>query len=71
MIFVYFACEFHRISNIVACETLILNDNGKFNIGIYFFFFNLHIHVMISKTYLYIYIYIYLIFKIFLFDHAA
>ena len=62
MIFVYFACEFYRISNILACETLILNDNGKFNIGIYFFFFNLHIHVMFSQTYFYIY----LILKIFL-----
>ena len=76
MIFIYFACEFYRISNTIAYETLILNYNGKFNLGIYlFFFFNLHFHVMISQAYIYIYIYIYvcmyIIFKIFLFDHAV
>ena len=50
MTFVYFPCEY-RISNAIAYETLILNYNGKFNLGMYlFFFFNLHIQVMISQT---------------------
>ena len=73
MTFVYFASEFYRISNTIACETLILNYNGKFNLGIYnfFFFLNLHFRVTISQTYIYIYIYIYIIFKIFLFDHVV
>ena len=57
MTFVYFACEFYRISNAIACETLILNYNGKFNLDIclllFFFFLNLHIRVMISQTYFY------------------
>ena len=56
MTFVYFASEFYRISNTIACGTLILNYNGKFNLGIYhFFFLNLHFHVTISQTYIYIY----------------
>ena len=52
MTFVYFACEFYRISNAIACETLILNYNDKFNLDtcLLFFFFNLHIRVMISQT---------------------
>ena len=49
MTFVYFSCEFYRISNAIAYETLILNYNGKFNLGICPFF-NLHIQVMISQT---------------------
>ena len=50
MTFVYFPCEY-RISNAIAYETLILNYNGKFNLGMcLFFFFNLHIQVMISQT---------------------
>ena len=72
MTFIYFACEFYRISNTIAYETLILNYNGKFNLGIYlFFFFNLHFHVVISQTYIYINVCMYIIFKIFLFDHAV
>jgi len=54
MTFVYFSCEFYRISNAITYETLILNYNGKFNLGISLFFlfsfFNLHIQVMISQT---------------------
>ena len=64
MTFVYFACEFYRISNAIACETLILNYYGEFNSGIFLFFFffkfKLYIYVMISQTYFYIYIYIYI-----------
>ena len=39
MTFVYFLCEFYRISNVVAYETLILDYNGEFNLGICLFFF--------------------------------
>ena len=38
MTFAYLACEFYRISNAIACETLILNYNGEFNLGKYLFF---------------------------------
>ena len=34
MTFVYFPCEFYRISNVIAYETLSLNINGEFNLGI-------------------------------------
>ena len=34
MIFINFFCEFYRISNVITCETLILNYNGEFNLGI-------------------------------------
>jgi len=55
MNFVYFACEFYRISNAFTYETLILNYNSEPNLGICFYFiFNLHIYVMILKlTYIY------------------
>ena len=33
MTFVYLAYEFYRISNAIACETLILNHNCEFNLG--------------------------------------
>ena len=39
MTFVYFLCEFYGISNAISYETLILNYNGKFNLGIYLFFY--------------------------------
>ena len=63
MKFIYFACEFYKISNAIAYETFILNYNGKFNLCI---FFNLHIYVMTLKL-----TFIYLIFKFSLFDHAT
>ena len=57
MIFINFVCEFYRISNVITCETLILNYNGEFNLGICLYIcvcvcvcINLHIHVMISQT---------------------
>ena len=39
MTFVYFPCEFYRISNAIAYKTLILNYNSEFNLGICFFSF--------------------------------
>ena len=45
MTFVYLACEFYKISNVFAWETLILNYNGEFNLG--------------KCLIIYIYIYIY------------
>ena len=38
MIFIYIACKFYKISNVVSCETLILNYNGEFNLGTCLFF---------------------------------
>ena len=29
MTFIYIACKFYKISNVVACESLILNCNGN------------------------------------------
>ena len=39
MTFIYFPCEFYRISNAIAYKTLILNYNSEFNLGICFFSF--------------------------------
>ena len=55
MTFVYFASEFYRISNTIACGTLILNYNGKFNLGIYHFFFKIYIFMLQFLKLIYIY----------------
>ena len=63
MTFIYFACEFYWNSNAIACETLILNYNGKFNLGIcpiYFFLFTYSYYDFSNLLF-----YIYLIFKFF------
>ena len=39
MTFIYFACELHRISNVIVGKTLILNYNGESDLGICLFFF--------------------------------
>ena len=69
MKFVYFSCEFYRISNAIAYETLILNYNETYAYFFYFFFFKFtYLGYDFSNIILYIYIYIYLIFKMLLFD---
>ena len=60
MIFINFVCEFYRISNVITCETLILNYNGEFNLGIclyiYVYKFTYSCYDFSNLIYIYIYI---------------
>ena len=56
MNFIYFTCEFYRISNAFTNETLILNYNGESNLGICFLFLLKFTYSCYdSQTYFYIY----------------